>query len=147
MAKSAKYSRMPTPAELDVFTGMHCAQAYRQAVASGWRCRSCNRSARELVRWTEIRGPGWRARYADEHGMGFTVTMAEHHCHGSGRFPPELICGDCNSADGAAKRKLRLPEDWSFSPAEIGRFVTVEPHSGATVIDYDVALQIYTANR
>lgn len=75
--------------------------------------------------------------------MGFTVSMATHHCHGVGRFQEELICGDCNSADGTAKRKLGLPKEWSFSPAEIGRFVTVSPHSGATRIDYDEALRIY----
>jgi hypothetical protein len=145
MAKTAKYSRIPTPAELDAFSGMHCAKKYQLAVATGWQCPSCSRSARELVRWTEIRGPSWRARYGDEHGMGFTVSMAEHHCHGRGRFSRVLICGDCNSADGAAKRKLGLPEHWSFAPAEIARFVTVGPHSGATLIDYEEALHIYKA--
>ncbi len=77
--------------------------------------------------------------------MGFTVTMATHHCHGIGRFPDELICGDCNSADGIAKRKLALPSEWSFSPSEIARFVTVGPHSGATHIDYGEALRIYNS--
>jgi hypothetical protein len=95
------------------------------------------------VRWTEILGPTWRERYADEHGMGFTVTLANHHCHGEGRFPTTLICGDCNSADGTAKRKLRLPRNWSFSPAEIATFVAVPVHSGATLIDYEQAKRIY----
>lgn len=79
--------------------------------------------------------------------MGFTVTMTKHHCHGAGRFETELICGDCNSADGAAKRKLGLPSDWSFAPGEIARFVSVTPHSGATVIDYAEALRIYQQQR
>lgn len=83
----------------------------------------------------------------DEHGMGFTVTLTGHHCHGTWRFRQTLICGDCNSADGAAKRKLGLPESWSFPPADIGSFVTVAPHSGATRIDYDCARQIYDAAR
>jgi hypothetical protein len=145
MAKSRRFSRIPTSAELATFTGMHCARLYRHAIETGWRCPSCGRSARELVRWTEIRGPSWRARYGDEYGMGFTVTMTMHHCHGVGRFRQELICGDCNSADGAAKRKLGLPKDWSFAPGEIARFVTVAPHSGATAIDYGEALRIYRA--
>jgi hypothetical protein len=146
MTKSARYSKIPTPAELAAFTGMHCGQLYREAVRTGWCCPSCGRSARELVRWTEIRGPSWRARYGDEHGMGFTVTLSKHHCHGKGRFSPTLICGDCNSADGAAKRKLGLPADWSFTPAEIGQFVKVVVHSGATGIDYEEALRIYHAH-
>lgn len=77
--------------------------------------------------------------------MGFTISLTRHHCHGAGRFPPTLICGDCNSADGAAKRKLGLPEDWSFSPEEIARFVAAAPHSGVTRIDFDEALRIYVS--
>lgn len=110
MTKSAKYSRIPTADDIAAFTGMHCARKYRDAVDSGWRCPCCGRTAQQLIRWTEIRGPSWRARFGDAYGMGFSITMAEHHCHGDGRFPDTLICGDCNSADGAAKRKLRLPE-------------------------------------
>lgn len=147
MSKTARYSRVPTVAELDAFTGMHCRGIYLEAVRTGWRCPSCSRSARELVRWTEIRGPSWRARYADEHGMGFTVVLTRHHCHGLGRFAETLICGDCNSADGTAKRKLKLPATWSFTPTEIGAFVSVAPHSGSTKIDYDVARKIYDAHR
>jgi hypothetical protein len=145
MPKTPKYTKIPTAADLAAFTGMHCRQLYQQAVSEGWRCPSCGRTAEQLVRWTEIRGPSWRARYGDEFGMGFTVTLTRHHCHGYGRFPPTMICGDCNSADGAAKRKHKLPESWSFSPEEIGRFVMVVPHSGATRIDYDRALRIYQA--
>jgi hypothetical protein len=145
MSRIPKYSKLPTTSDLIAFTGMHCANLYQQAVADGWRCPSCWRSAQELVRWTEITGPSWRARYGDEFGMGFTVTMARHHCHGLGRFQETLICGDCNSADGAAKRKHGLPTNWSFSPEEIARFVSVAPHSGATQIDYALALKIYEA--
>lgn len=143
MAKSAKYSRIPSQSDLDAFSGMHCADLYRQALATGWRCPSCRRSVQELVRWTEIRGSHWRERFGDEHGMGFTISMAKHHCHGSGRFPTTTICGDCNSADGAAKRVLRLPQHWSFSPEEIGQFVTVAPYSGKTTINYEAAQKIF----
>jgi hypothetical protein len=143
LPKSAKYSRIPTAEELNAFDGMHCARLYRAAVEKGWHCQSCKRTARELVRWTEIRGPSWRARYGDEHGMGFTVTLTVHHCHGSGRFPDELICGDCNSADGVVKRKLGLPRNWSFSPSEIGSFIQVMAHSGATMIDYNKAGRLF----
>lgn len=145
MPKTAKFSRVPNENELAAFTGMHCRNLYLEAVQTQWQCPSCQRSAQELVRWTEIRGPSWRARYADEYGMGFTVTLTGHHCHGAGRFPETLICGDCNSADGTAKRKLGLPATWSFTPAEIGAFISVSPHSGATKIDYAIAQQLYEA--
>ena len=146
MPKSAKYSRIPSAAELAAFTGMHCRMKYLEAVRTDWRCPSCGRPAQELVRWTEIRGPSWRARYGDDYGMGFTVVLTGHHCHGPRRFPETLICGDCNSADGTAKRKLKLPASWSFTPTEIRAFVSVAPHSGSTKIDYDVARQIYDAH-
>ena len=143
MGKTKKYSRIPTKVELESFTGMHCSELYSEAVTNSWRCPSCNGTAQQLVRWTDIRGLCWRDKYADEHGMGFTIAMAKHHCHAGRRFATTLMCGDCNSADGAAKRKLGLPSSWSFSPAEIAQFVTVEIHSGATKIDYDKAMQIY----
>ncbi|MCP3042184.1 hypothetical protein K6X14_03340 [Xanthomonas euvesicatoria pv. allii] len=141
--KTRKYSRMPTTAEISAFTGMHCHALYAEAVAQNWHCPSCKRHVYELIRWTEIRGPSWRQRFGDEHGMGFTIVLTKHHCHGHGRFAQTLICGDCNSADGAVKRKLRLPTTWSFSPQEIGQFVTVAPHSGQTTIDYVKARELY----
>jgi hypothetical protein len=143
MIKTKKYSKVPSQADLDVFTGMHCGKLYVQALKTDWRCPSCFRTAHQLVRWTEIRGTPWRERYGDEYGMGFSISMTKHHCHGTGRFPLTLICGDCNSADGTAKRKLGLPVDWSFSPFEIGQFVSVAPYSGATKIDYEKAMHLY----
>jgi hypothetical protein len=79
--------------------------------------------------------------------MGFSVSIVEHHCHAYRRFDRATICGDCNSADGAVKRKLKLPESWSFSPAEIKRFVKMKIHSGETLIDYEEARRIYEALR
>ncbi len=123
--KTPKWSRVPTPAEVASFDGLHCARAYVEAVRTGWRCPSCNRTPTELIRWSEIRGP------------------SIPYVNRAARFPITLICGDCNTADGAAKKFLGLPKTWSFSPAEIGRFVTVVPHSGRTAIDYDEARRIY----
>lgn len=77
--------------------------------------------------------------------MGFTAPLTRHHCHGEGRFPQTVICGDCNSADGAVKRKLKLPASWSFSPTELSRFVSTPVHSGKTSIDYEIARLIYEA--
>lgn len=75
--------------------------------------------------------------------------LHEHHDHASSwdaigvaRFPPTVLCDQCNAADGAAKRRLKLPDNFSFSPAEIARFVTATPH-GKHAIDLDVANRIY----
>jgi hypothetical protein len=143
--KTAKWYRPPTAAEIACFDGMHCASLYASCVATGWRCPSCNRTAPELIRWSEIRGPSWRARYGDEWGRGWTISITRHHCHSetSVRFPETVICGDCNSADGAAKRKLKLPADFSFSPRELAQFVKCTPYSGKTEIDCNTALLLF----
>jgi hypothetical protein len=143
--KSKKWSRVPSPADIRNFDGLHCSSVYRRAVADRWRCPSCARTATELIRWSEVRGPIFRERYADEYGMGFTISFANHHCHGDGRFETILICGDCNAADGAVKRKLKLPKTWSFAADEIKQFIQVGPHSGRTTIDYDKAHEIWAA--
>lgn len=141
--RSAKWSRIPTATDIAAFAGMHCGAKYRHAVQTGWRCPCCDRSAHELIRWSFINGQWWREKFGDEHGMGWTISIVRHHCHGAGRFDATIICGDCNSADGAAKRKLKLPPTWSFTPAEIAQFVTCTPHSGRTLIDHDMAHRLY----
>lgn len=83
--------------------------------------------------------------------MGWLAAFHHHHDHGfdgdilfgtPARFEEVLICDHCNSADGTAKRKLRLPRTWSFSPQEIAEFVTPRPHDGH-VIDYTKAYAVY----
>jgi hypothetical protein len=75
--------------------------------------------------------------------------LHEHHDHacsryetGVARFPPTILCDQCNSADGAAKRRLSLPESFSFSPAQIAEFVTATPH-GKHKINFDLAKHLY----
>lgn len=151
--RTKKWSKAPSHEEIAAFDGMHCRRLYSEALAKQWRCPSCNRSPQELIRWSEITGQYYRATYGDEHGMGWTISLVRHHCHSTGehialaakdsRFPPTMICGDCNSADGAVKRKLGLPTSFSFSPQEIGLFVTGKPHRGV-VIDFEKAALIAT---
>src|SRR4051812_30311958 len=106
----------------------------------------------------------WTRRKPSSHSkpfMGWLAAFHEHHDHGAdrpgfgddGMFLPQgperfgkvIICDQCNSADGRAKRKLALPPDWSFSPDEIRQFVTPTPH-GPHVIDYHAADAIYLAS-
>jgi hypothetical protein len=41
-----------------------------------------------------------------------------------------------------AKRRLKLPQNFSFTPAEIGQFVIAKPHE-RHVIAFSVAEQIF----
>jgi rubredoxin len=60
------------------------------------------------------------------------------------RFFRTLVCKDCNLAEGEAKRSLpeEAPRDFSFSPAEIRRFI-VPRHNGLHVIDHATALGVW----
>lgn len=136
--KAERWSRIPTPAEIEAFDGAHCSWKYRHAIRIGWRCPCCNRTPQELIRWSTIQH--------GKFGMGWTISLVLHHCHGPGRFEETVICGDCNSADSAAKRKLGLPGNFSFSPREIAQFVKCAPHTGKTEIDYGKAQEIFAAS-
>lgn len=136
--------KIPTPAEIEAFGGMHCGALYADAKRTRWRCPVCSRTAQECIRWAYISGPSWRAKYGDAKGEAWTIGLHRHHDHGTpARFPVTLICCDCNSADGAAKRKLRLLKDWSFSPAEMRHFVRCVPYRGGADVDYETAQIVY----
>ncbi|MBJ2135808.1 hypothetical protein JEU11_05010 [Paraglaciecola chathamensis] len=56
-----------------------------------------------------------------------------------------VICADCNKADGLAKLKIKTHQDFSFSPAEIGRFV--KPRNNQEhEIDAEIATNIWHEN-
>lgn len=57
-------------------------------------------------------------------------------------FAPEIICEQCNSADGTVKRHLALPDSFTFSPIEIGQFVISTPH-GKHIIRYGIAQALF----
>jgi hypothetical protein len=44
------------------------------------------------------------------------------------RFPPQLICSDCNIAEGAGKRASGADAGFSFSPSEIANFIEIADH-------------------
>jgi hypothetical protein len=139
--------RVPTALEIDGFTGMHCGRQYRVALRDCWRCPCCDRTAQECIRWAYISGPHWRGRFGDKNGEAWTIGLHEHHDHGwPPRFGPTVICCDCNSADSTAKRRCKIPNNWSFSPDEIRQFVKCAPHRGGSEIDYERAFSIYRAH-
>ncbi|MGJ7610678.1 MULTISPECIES: hypothetical protein [unclassified Variovorax] len=136
-------AKRPSIEDFRAFDGAHCRRIYAR-LPEDWRCPSCLRTKFEILRWTtlyphkpEISRPGWAGGYH------------EHHDHAGGkwfaaRFEPTVICEQCNSADSAIKRKLKLPAKFSFSPIEIQRVVTSYAH-GKHLIDYQVAHMIYAS--
>jgi hypothetical protein len=129
--------RIPTQADYEEFDGGHCHQLWK-ATPEDWRCPGCGRSKFELLRWTK-RTPASLAADRTPYWAWLAI-LQRHHDHALGafdhgdlllpqRFAETVICGQCNGADGIAKRLLRLPFDWSFSPAEIAQFITAQPHA------------------
>ena len=131
--------RRPTELEYLAFDGMHCSVIWADTPRH-WRCPSCRRSKLELMRWGKRTGNNAHA-YGP---VGWKAALHRHHDHGDRWTGEIVICGDCNSADGTAKRLLQLPRQWSFRADEIGQFVTVVPNGGIAKIDLEVALAIYT---
>jgi hypothetical protein len=135
--KRNRERRIPTVEEQREFTGAHCRRKYA-ALAPDWRCPGCNRTKYELIRCTML-FPKSPHRY-----MGWAGGLHEHHDHSGwpGRFPPTVMCEQCNDADKAAKRALGLPGDFSFSPAEIRGFVLATAH-GWHLLNYAAARREY----
>ena len=104
------------------------------SLPDSWCCPVCGRGKRELMRWK--RGKG------NAEGK-WTCSLHKHHDHGTRWEGLYLICGDCNAADGIAKRILKLPSDWSFSPQELKSFVKCEPNGTLESVDLDVAWDIF----
>lgn len=139
-------AKFPTAAEYDAYDGAHCHQLWKQ-VPQSWRCPGCDRVKFEVMRWTTRyfkSGIGKCDPY-----MGWMAGLHRHHDHRqgfldtkNGRFEVTIICDQCNSADGAAKRKLNLPKNFTFSPSEIRAFVKAVPH-GPHKIDFQKARAIY----
>lgn len=138
--------KQPTQDDYLKFDGGGCHKIW-QATTEDWRCPSCERSKFEILRWTRRQANSRR-----EAGMDWYAALHWHHDHvqgknvdvGNGRFKKTLICDHCNSADGAAKKKLKLPSKFSFSPQEIRLFIQATPHEKHS-IDLDKAKEVYQA--
>ena len=130
-----KHQRIPTDSEYQNYDGGHCPILWTETSES-WYCPGCSRNKREILRWTF-------RKVGDKYFWGWIAPLVRHHDHSTfDRFSETVICGDCNSADGQAKRVLNLPSNWSFSPGEIRQFVRAVPH-GSCCIDYQKAQDLY----
>lgn len=134
--------KVPTQEEFENYDGLHCHQLWK-IVGDHWICPSCRRNKYQIMRWTKRFPNSPNAFY------GWVAVLHRHHDHSqghftlnNGRFSVTIICDQCNSADGAVKKKLSLPKDFSFSPEEIAYFVVATPHDKHK-IDYKIAEAIY----
>lgn len=133
--------KIPTIEDFEGHDGLHYKNLWKE-VGNNWFCPSCFRSKYQIMRWAK-RFPNSKNAF-----MGWVAPLHKHHDHSApymrthGRFPMTVICDQCNAADGAAKRVLRLPRNFSFSPSEIRQFVTTTPH-GKHKIHFEVAQAIY----
>jgi hypothetical protein len=137
--------RYPTTQEYVNYDGAHCRNLWR-SLNDTWRCPGCGRSKFEIMRWTKkyFRQGVGKCRAYD----GWMAGLHRHHDHaapylsGRGRFPDTIICDQCNSVDGPVKRRLDLPDNFSFSPSEILKFVESRPHERHR-INFDEASRVY----
>jgi len=131
--------RVPTPEDFAGYRGAHTDKKWTR-LPRDWRCPSCRRSKYEQLRWTKsITGRG-----VPKGEYQWLAPIHEHHDHGGDtgerapRFPPTMLCFDCNIAEGRTKDRLDLPRDFSFSPVELSVFITGLPHCGVDT-DLDAA--------
>lgn len=116
---------------------------------STWQCPCCLRWKPDLVRLSpsqillchlewhhdHLRDRGkaiLRARNPrQDRPEGLAMSRAIDACKGLvERFYTALVCKDCNAAEGLAKAALKgvVHPDFSFSPREIARFISVAPN-------------------
>lgn len=138
-------TRMPTAEDFLAYKGAHCHRLWAE-VGSDWTCPSCKRNKFELLRWT-TRFPRSPNAFSD-----WMAGLHKHHDHSVEpwsrqvpRFPQTIVCDQCNAADGAAKRKLKLPARFSYSPLELSWFIVARPHSKHEII-YEAAQSIFEAH-
>lgn len=127
--------KYPTEQEYIDFKGPKKYKELWFMLDDNWRCPVCNRNKKELIRW--------KVNRTNNDSGYWSCSFHQHHDHGNRWKETILICGDCNSADGFAKRYLRLPKNWSFSIEELKEFVKCEINGSIVTIDLDIAFDIF----
>lgn len=75
--RSSAMKTGPTDSEYANFDGMHCSDLWR-TLSNDWRCHSCRRSKRELMRWGTREGS-----HARLYGpVGWKIGLHRHHDYG-----------------------------------------------------------------
>lgn len=136
--------KIPTYEDYYNHTGLHYKNLWK-SIDDEWCCPACGRNKYQIMKWTK------RFPNSPKQFMDWVAVLHKHHDHSLGylesglrRFPETIICGQCNLADGAVKKKLKLPSKFSFSPQEMRTFIQATPHD-KHVIDFEVACAIYNS--
>ncbi len=123
-----------------------------------WHCRSCLRSKAEIARLDANGNLLCAIVNHHDHMVEFLprdiseVARSVSHAANSTsryhvvRFLDELICQDCNVAEGAAKNYVGAPEYFSFATHEIGMFIDVQANR-AHKIRFDDVEAVYNELR
>lgn len=104
-----------------------------------WRCPVCCRSKAEMARLDKNCNllcaiPSHHDHFADEaydrlkSAGDENWQMRTAFAESFSRFPPTLVCNDCNIADVQAKSSVGAPSYFSFAPHEIACFIEVKPN-------------------
>jgi rubredoxin len=132
----------------------------------GWICPCCKRRKPEIVRLNQH---GYLTGHLHEHhdhmedfvAREFTriseskkVVVADllakrfvsRTAFAFSAYDSTVICADCNTADAKAKKAVGIPQEFSFSPGEIGSFIRAAPNKEHD-IDADKALEAWIACR
>ena len=108
------------------------------------KCPVCGRNKKEILRWIRKKKNHTKddlflptdekldkSDFKKNIYGEWSASLHTHHDHGNRWFGQEIICGDCNTADGITKRLLKLPFDWSFSADELKQFVREKASTNA----------------
>ncbi|HTR78671.1 MAG TPA: hypothetical protein VMH39_11185 [Gemmatimonadaceae bacterium] len=127
-----------------------------------WSCPSCGRPKADIARIDRHERMMGHLHAHHDHMQDFIVqrlhavssaraeVVADENCEQFAAraapvvsaYDPTVICADCNSADAAAKKALGLHPAFSFSPADIGRFVVARPNH-AHELDFAAAARVW----
>lgn len=127
-----------------------------------WTCPACGRNKLDIARVnTKGEAMCWLVEHHDhmqdvlkkrfqELSVQREAVVADHHSEEFAKrsasmisaYENALICMDCNNADADAKKAVRAPAAFSFSPNELQRIVI--PKANKMVgVDYDIAKSIW----
>jgi hypothetical protein len=94
----------------------------------------------DLLRDNPYLGSDWMSRLEAQ------FPGADHFrsglCRFVERFPSEVICQDCNAAEGAAKQQIKADQYFSFALPEIANIITSTPNEKHR-IDRESATRIW----
>lgn len=131
-----------------------------------WKCPACGRQKKDIVRLNNNDQLMCRLVEHHDHMRDLLLTrfreissssrevvadeMAESFAKRSAAmvssYDNTIVCDDCNTADGNAKKIAGTHEDFSFSPIELSKFIKVTPNS-THKIDAGVARAIWQSNK